>query len=333
MRRIEIMTLLNGNPNLQNLINEQLKDSELKFIIDLLNDFKNIKGSKITKLLENYVFRDQVLCKFIVRKSGVHYLICIPKHMRFDILYQYHDFNCSAHLGIKRTLNKTKNRFYWPNINEFVELYIKSCKLCQMRKRSKQRPVSLMQPIIVGHVFEQLAIDHVGKLPKSNGFQYIIVLTDTFSKYAVCKPVAKSNAKTVAKFLFEDIICTFARIPQKLLSDCNQAFLGKVVIHLNILMGIKQLKTSGYRAQVNSITERYNGTLVECLSIFVNEKLNDWSKYVKPVTYAYNSTIQSSTKLSPVEVLFGIKPNFPPDLNLQLSQIKSTSNEYSLGLA
>jgi hypothetical protein len=167
MRRIEIMTLLNGNPNLQNLINEQLKDSELKFIIDLLNDFKNIKGSKITKLLENYVFRDQVLCKFIVRKSGVHYLICIPKHMRFDILYQYHDFNCSAHLGIKRTLNKTKNRFYWPNINEFVELYIKSCKLCQMRKKSKQRPVGLMQPIIVGHVFEQLVIDHVGNCLKA----------------------------------------------------------------------------------------------------------------------------------------------------------------------
>jgi hypothetical protein len=42
-----------------------------------------------------------------------------------------------------------------------------------------------------GHVFEQLAIDHLGKLPKSNGFQYIIVLTDTFSKYAVCKPVEK----------------------------------------------------------------------------------------------------------------------------------------------
>jgi hypothetical protein len=123
-------------------------------------------------------------------------------------------------------------------------------------------------------------------------------VTDTFSKYAVCKPVAKSNAKTVAKFLFEDIICIFARIPQKPLSACNQAFLGIVITHLNILMGIKQLKTSGYRAQVNSITGRFNGTLVECLSMFFNEKLNDWSKYVKPITYAYNSTIQSSTKLT-----------------------------------
>jgi hypothetical protein len=60
-----------------------------------------------------------------------------------------------------------------------------------MRKKTKQRRVGLMQSIVVGHVFEQLAIDHLGKLPKSNGFEYIIVLTDTFSKYAVCKPVEK----------------------------------------------------------------------------------------------------------------------------------------------
>jgi hypothetical protein len=46
--------------------------------------------------------------------------------MRYKMLYQYHDLNTSAHLGIKRTLNKIKDRFYWPNINLFVENYIKT---------------------------------------------------------------------------------------------------------------------------------------------------------------------------------------------------------------
>jgi hypothetical protein len=103
------------------------------------------------------------------------------------------------------------------------------------------------------------------------------------------------------------------------LSDCNQAFLGEIITHLNILMGIKQLKTSDYRAQVNSITQRYNGTLVECLIMFVNEKLYDWSKYVKTVTYAYNSTLQSSTKLTPIEIIFRFKSILPPDIKYILS--------------
>ncbi len=93
-------------------------------------------------------------------------------------------------------------------------------------KALAQKPVGLMMPIIVGNVFEQVAIDYLSSFPKSNGCEYIIVLTETFSKFAICKAVAKSDAKTFAKFLFEDLICAYARTPERLLSDCNLAFLG-----------------------------------------------------------------------------------------------------------
>jgi hypothetical protein len=324
---------MHENNNLKHIIIEQLKDSECKAIIDLLNNISDIKNTNIKKLLGSYLIKNGVLCKFVVRPDGVYYLICIPKSMRYEILYQYHDLNTSAHLGIKRTLNKIKDRFYWPNINLFVENYIKTCTLCQLRKKPKQKPAGLMMPIRVGNVFEQVAIDHLSSLPKSNGCEYIIVLTDTFSKFAICKPVAKSNAKTVAKFLFEDLICAYCRTPERILSDCNLAFLGKVVTHLNVLMGIKQVKTSGYRPNVNSITERYNHTIAECLSLFVNEKQTNWTKYVKPICFAYNATVQASSNYSPTEILFGRKAILPPDINLQINKIKGTPNEYALNLA
>jgi hypothetical protein len=60
-----------------------------------------------------------------------------------------------------------------------------------------------MTLITVGNVFEQVAIDHLSSFPKSYGCEYIIVLTDTFSKFAICKAVAKSDAKTVARFYLE----------------------------------------------------------------------------------------------------------------------------------
>jgi hypothetical protein len=94
-------------------------------------------------------------------------------------------------------------------------------------------------------------------------------------------------------------------------------------------MGFKQVKTSGYRPICVSITERYNHTLTECLSLFVNEKQINWSKFVKPVTFVYNATVQSSTKFSPTEILFGRKAILPPDINLQVNQIKGTPNKYA----
>jgi hypothetical protein len=180
-----------------------------------------------------------------------------------------------------------------------------------------------MQAIINGNVFEMVAIDHLGPFVRSSGCEYIIVLTDYFSKFAVYK--------AIAKFTFEDLICTYGRIPEKI-SDRSQSFIGKVVSHLNILLGIKETKTSGYRPSTNSVTERFNGTLSECLSLYVNEKQSNWSKYVKPITFAYNSTKQSSTLYFPIEIAFGYKPVLPPDINLQLQQIKSTPSEYALGL-
>jgi len=268
------ISTIKNNDHLKYLISQQLNDNELRRIIDILHKKINIdKTSKTYKyIIENFVIKDQVLCKFIESKNASQYLVCVPKSMRSDILKQYHDSNTGAHLGIKRVSNTLKERFYWRDMNKYIEQYIKSCLLCQMRKKPKTRASGLMQPIVTSNVFEMLAIDHLGPLVKSKNYEYIIVLTDYFSKFAICKPVAKNNAKAVAKFIFEDLICSYGRIPTRLLSDCSQAFIGKMVSHLNILLGIKQVKTSGYKPSTNSVTERFNGTLADCLSIYVNEK-------------------------------------------------------------
>ncbi len=89
----------------------------------------------------------------------------------------------------------------------------------------------LMHAIITCNIFE-IVFEIEIPLVRSSGCQYIIVLTDYFSK-----TIAKN------KLIFEDLICTYVRIPEKILSDRSQSFIGKVVSHLNILLGIKQTKT------------------------------------------------------------------------------------------
>ena len=317
------------------MFDKQLKDIELKEIIDILrNNDSNNKDILVEYVFNNFVIKNNILCKYIENKNNFdNYVICVPKELHGSILEQYHDLSTSAHLGIKRTIIKLNERFFWPNMNKFIEYFIKSCKLCQFKKSPKTRINGLMQPIVTGSVFEMVAIDHLGPFVKSNGHQYIIVLTDNFSKLAICKPVCTTNAKSVAKFIFEDLILTYACIPNKLLSDCSQSFLGKIVTNLNILMGIKQIKTSGYKPSTNSVTERFNGTLANCLSMYANEKQNNWSKYVKCVVFAYNCTVQASTGFSPIEVVFGRKAELPPDVDNNLSKIRGTPSEYTLGLA
>ena len=332
---ISNLNSIENNLSDESIISWQTNDSELSEIIHILR-IKNLNtDNKYFKYIkENFKFENNVLLKFSVDSlKGAKLTVCVPFDYSLKILEYYHDLSTSGHLGQKRTLFKLNERFFWPNLAQFVKFYIKSCKLCQFKKSPKTKPLGLMQPIITSSVFELTAIDHLGPFVKSNGYQYIIVLTDNFSKLAICKPVTSMSAKNVAKFLFEDLILTYAVIPNKLLSDCSQSFLGSVVSHLNIFMGIKQLKTSGYKPSTNSITERFNATLAECLSLYVNEKQTDWYKFVKPVVFAYNCTVQASTGYSPIEIIYGRKAEFPPDVNMQLSKIRGTPSEYALGLA
>ena len=318
-----------------NLYKIQIKDPELNSIIKVLKTNQiNSENKYIKYIFENFCLKNNILFKYVESDKNVdNFVICVPFESLEKLLESYHDLNTSGHFGIKRTIAKLSERFFFPQMSEFIEIYIKSCILCQMRKSPKTKIAGLMAPIITGSVWEMVSIDHLGPLNKSFGCQWIIVLTDNFSKIALAKPMATKNAKSVAKFIFEDLILTYACIPQKLLSDCSQSFLGKIVSHLNILMGIKQLKTSGFRPSTNSLTERYNCSLGHCLSMYVNKEQNDWAKYVKPVVYAYNCTVQASTGYSPIEVVFGVKATLPPDVELNLNKIRGTPSEYALGLA
>jgi hypothetical protein len=73
-------------------------------------------------------------------------------------------------------------------MSKFIAQYIKTCKQCQSRKMSKTRATDLMQAIITSN-------DHLDPSVRSSGCDYIIVLTNYLSKLAVCKAIAKNNAK------------------------------------------------------------------------------------------------------------------------------------------
>ena len=47
----------------------------------------------------------------------------------------------------------------------------------------------------------------------------------------------------------------------------------------------------------------------------VNEEGNNWDDYIQPIAFAYHINVQSSTKFSPFELMYGVKPRLPCDLS------------------
>ena len=185
------------------------------------------------------------------------------------LLFNLHKDMTGAHLGVKAVYNKLHKRYFWPNMYDDVKEYIKNCDACQKRRSVNRK--EMLIPIKVKAPFHRVGIDIKGPLPiTSDNNRYIIVAMDYFTKWPEAKAIADIKAETIAKFIYEEIICRHGT-PEELLSNRGLSFMNQVVDQLCAKFQVKHRLTSPYRPQTNGMIERFNRTLGECIAKLVND--------------------------------------------------------------
>jgi hypothetical protein len=237
------------------------------------------------------------------------------------ILNGLHSDPLSGHFGFENTLRKIKQRYYWPQMTQDVENFVKSCDICQWRHgKGKQTPI---YPIPVGQPFEKLGIDLIGPLPiTATQKQYIIVAIDYLTKWIEARPIPAKEAQQITKFLLEEII-TRHGVPKELISDNGLEFANQQMIDFCTKYGIKQLFASPYHPQTNGLVERINKTLADTITKISRETNKNWDQYIAEALFVIQTTYQSTTKQTPFYLTYGREARIPIDsqyLDLETSQ-------------
>ena len=135
------------------------------------------------------------------QNSNTSYLqFLVPKKMRTEILSSYHDSTLAGHLGRKKTQGKILQRFYWFELREDVTNWIRACDICAANKLPSKHAKAPLGDMRVGAPMDRLCIDILGPLPETErGNRYIMVITDTFSKWVEAFPIADQQAVTCAQ--------------------------------------------------------------------------------------------------------------------------------------
>ena len=272
------------------------------------------------KMLRHYdklFIREGILVRAIgQRKSYPNYVIVLPQSLITTCVKAMHDSPFAGHMGVARTEERIRQRFYWPGIHTSVQTFIHNCHACAQRKIATHNNKAPTQHIEVGEPFTFWAMDYMGPLPETaRGNRHILVMMDHFSKWCEAFPTKDQKASTVANILLHKVFSRFGP-PTVLHSDQGANFESNLMHELCDLMGIAKTRTNAYHPQCDGQVERQNRTLQDMLSKFVSNHADDWDQWPDPVVFAYNTSRHDSTGYSPYEMIFGRTPRMPFELEI-----------------
>src|SRR6266498_1093517 len=171
---------------------------------------------------------------------------------------------------------KLKERYYWPKMKDDIKSYIQTCD--QYQRRGKTTDENKLHSIKIKELFYQWGIDIVGPLTEtSRGNKYIVVAIDYFTKYPEARALANANARNIANFLYEDIICRHGCL-RKIISDRGTYFNNQVIENLLKRFKIRHNLLTSYHPKTNGLVERFNKILCESLAK-LNEERENWDEY------------------------------------------------------
>lgn len=105
-----------------------------------------------------------------------HAQLVLPHPLRYEVLVSSHDSLQGGHLGVYKTYEKLKTRFYWRGMYNDVVHWVRSCVDCATRKSPRNKLRAPLLPIPVEGAFDRLAVDCLGPLPVTwPGKRYIVI--------------------------------------------------------------------------------------------------------------------------------------------------------------
>ena len=225
--------------------------------------------------------------------------LVIPKALQKRIVYIAHE----GHQGMVKTKQLIREKVWFSDIDSLVTHIINQCVLCQCTVPEFVRQPYIMSPL-PNAPWCEVSIDfkHISQN------EYLIVITDDYSRYPVVEPVRSTSSKHVIPVM--DRVFTMFGVPEVVTSDNGPPFQGDEFRKFAEFMGFKHRKITPFHPRANAECERFMRTLGKVIKIASTDK--------QPCRFlrTYRATPHSTTGISPATALFG------RSIRVRLSEIK-----------
>jgi transposase InsO family protein len=202
-----------------------------------------------------------------------------------------------------------------------IQKIIRACEECQRRKANNLSREPIIPIIPASSPLERVHMDILGPLmTNKNQYKYVLMMVDAFSKFLIAVPLHNQTASAVADAFIKNLVCQLG-VPKICVTDCGSQFLSELFQDLSKYLYFNHRTSAAYHQQSNGQVERYNRTICDMISTSCKGK--NWPELLPMLTFAYNSSINISTKQSPYYILHGFDPRLPSYLALNEPNAKT----------
>ena len=91
--------------------------------------------------------------------------LVVPKGLQLQIMQAAHDDVFAGHLGVAKTYEVIRQRFYWFKMFQDIQHYCRSCPDCARKKTPHTGVRAELIPIPAEGPFHRVGVDCLGPLP------------------------------------------------------------------------------------------------------------------------------------------------------------------------
>ena len=219
--------------------------------------------------------------------------IVIPQSLQEHVINLAHE----GHQGLVETKSLLREKVWFPNIDKLVENKVKSCSACLICTPECKREPLQMSPLPAAP-WKEISVDFAN-LPDQ---EYMLLITDDYSRYPVVEIVKSTSAATVIPKL--DKVFSEFGVPGVVKSDNGPPFKSKEFASFADDLGFKHRKVTPKWARANGEVERFVRTVTKVVKRAKVERKNP-KQELNRLLRNYRATPHSTTRVAPATALFG----------------------------
>ena len=157
-------------------------------------------------------------------------------------------------------------------------------------------------------LWQVVSMDLMEPLLESKGFNMIFAVVDRFTKKSFFLLMNSTITSKGLATLYRDRVFVEHGIPKKIISDRGSQFVSKFMTELFEILRIRGNLSTAYHPQTDGQMERVNQEIKEFLTMFVNEKQDDWNDWLAVAQFCHNNREHSAMGYSPFFLNYGHHP-------------------------